>query len=145
MPQMDPLLEQFIRSTDSRCPACQHALASMQTNRCPNCSESLVLDVALSEPCSHAIVAGSIGLAIGFGFNASLIGMFVLSDLPPTRRALPVYVGAAVLLLALFIWLASRRRLRSMSRTRRRFSVAACWLLSASFLLWLGYSIVARL
>ncbi len=153
MSQINPLLLKFIRAHDSPCPICRLSLAGMEADRCPHCDEELVLDVAMSDPCTRHLVLGAVGLSVGFGFCASLTGILVADMVqlhhqfpvavsPILLRFLPLFLGVPVLGAALIVWIRSRRRIRTARVRTRWLGVLACWLLTAGFVAWLAINII---
>jgi hypothetical protein len=152
MSRIDPLLLKFVRTLASPCPICRRSLAGMEADRCPHCGEDLVLDVAMSDPCTRHLVLGAVGLGVGFGFCTSLAAILMVQILnypnfagsaaPDLLRFLPLFLGVPVLGVALIVWIRSRRRIRSASGRRRWLGVLACWLLTAGFVGWLAVNII---
>jgi hypothetical protein len=148
MPDKHPtelsLLHEFIARTSPRCPECRAPLAPMPDDRCPTCRSALILGLGMAEPASRHIVAGTVALALGFGFNASLASIVLASNIPGVvwNRVIPVFIGSVVMGFALLWWYWKRSRVRVLPIADRRLAVAFCWLLALSFPTWLAFNIV---
>lgn len=80
----DPLLE-FVAERDVPCPSCGYSLRGLRSTICPECQQPLELRVGLTEPRLGLWIAAVIGAACGFGFNAMLIGFYVISVMGSRR------------------------------------------------------------
>lgn len=134
-------LQAFLAERDAPCPNCGYNLRSLTSDRCPECAESLRLQVGLHEPRLMAYLGGLIGLAAGAGFGGMLLlyafyeimsrpssGAFIRSFLLITGTGFVVH-GAA-----LFYWIKMRRYLRACTPIRRRLMVILCWVLPMTLL-----------
>lgn len=113
---MPGTLAEFLADRDEPCPSCGYNLRGLTRDVCPECREPLALGVQLAEPKLKAFIATVLGLAVGGGFSAMLLGYVAIIEFGRTRRGLPpnflitVLPGLAVCggLLGLLLW---RRRL----------------------------------
>ena len=131
----DALLQRYLANRDVPCPQCRYNLRDLTGNRCPECGEELELRVSPAEPRQAAPIAGLVILAAGAGLNALLLLYAAILFVQGQHRGWRHFVKlngieAAVMLLALCVWLANWRRIRRLATWRRWLLVAGCAMLT---------------
>lgn len=135
-------LRDYLSDRDEPCPSCGYNLRGLTTDVCPECEEHVVLGVQLAEPKLKAFIATVLGLAVGGGFSAMLVGYVVVSEfvmgrgnLPPdfVQAVVPGLVVCGVPLVALLI--KRRAFCRLSGKARVGFAVLA-WVLALGNLLY---------
>jgi hypothetical protein len=131
------LLASFLPARDVLCPKCGYSLRGLQTDTCPECSNTLRL--VLQEAPVHAAwhTLGVIGLSSGIGFGWVVAADFAIlystgSGLSLT--GLSLFLSYATVLICgvlLWLWCRNRSRIAFMPRTTRIIMVAACFVVSA--------------
>lgn len=133
----DPHLVTFLAERDEPCPACTYNLRGLQTDRCPECSRELVLNVRLAEPRMGAWIASLVGVCTMLGFNGLLSLYFIIFVVQkrggsrdwPVATALFVSTGIAA---ASLVFLLRRRRWFCNLPSAGRTAIAiAAWVLTA--------------
>lgn len=130
------MLRQFVAGRDVSCPACGYSLRDLESDRCPECGEGLVLRVNLVEQKLGLFIACIIGLAVGLGFNATILAwtgvvtLFGGYRLGIDEMASPV-VSTAALGGALWSVLVRRSRFRRLDWRSKAGLVALAWAASA--------------
>jgi hypothetical protein len=127
------LLMQFLSDRDVLCSQCRYNLRRLQTDRCPECGQTLVLSVNVSEPKQRMLIAGLIGLSAGAGLSGLLL-IFLLIQLLRDRGLGGetfkfLAVNATGLLIegaAIWLWLAKWRRIRNSSLRARTVMMLLC-------------------
>lgn len=145
LPMIDPatdgeFLKTFLAERDAPCPNCGYNLRSLTSDRCPECAESLRLQVGLHEPRLLAYLTGMIGLASGAGFGGMLLIYAIYESLThhwgrvPDAFMIITGTGFVVHSAALFAWVKLRRYLRACTPARRLWLVILCWALPVTLL-----------
>lgn len=132
------MLQSFLEGRDVDCPGCGYNLRDLQTDRCPECGEELLLRVGLLEPRQGASIAGLIGLAAGAGLNGlilgfSLVRIVIFHDPLWDNFYRFVVVNLAGLLIegfGILTWLGAWRRIRRLPSSTRFLLVTVCWILT---------------
>ncbi len=128
---VDPFLVSFLTERDHACPQCDYNLRGLQTNRCPECGEQLVLRINVAEPRQRLMLTGLAGICAGAGFNGFVILLLLILDNHMRRPELTGFgVGLGAFLLITFTWLAAWRWLRKRTLLIRLLLAAACWILA---------------
>ena len=125
------LLAEYLADRNVLCPLCGYNLRGLTSERCPECGESLRLQVGLLEPRLGAYIALLTADCLGFGASAFFVIFALALGAPPNWWAEP----AALLLLAQFsvtgillvVILASRRRFRRASTSAQRLLALVMW------------------
>lgn len=141
-----PLLTAYLAENDAPCPACGYNLRDLTTDRCPECSQRIVLSLKLQEPRTGPLIAAIAGLVTCSGAGAMLLAFVVcVMALHPRRMpqgeefvmlvALPLValVGAGFPAIRLGshrgrVWFAR------LSAEKRLLTVLACWFAPAACL-----------
>ncbi|MEM1212314.1 MAG: hypothetical protein AAGI68_08440 [Planctomycetota bacterium] len=104
-------LQAFLDHHPSNCPSCNYDLKGLQSDRCPECGEPLVLAVHVEQPALAAFITTVIFLT-----PPALFGVFSLLFVAPNLNGLPLSAVPCLVLSyfvlavpALFILLAKRR------------------------------------
>lgn len=108
-------LREYLNDRDVPCPSCGYNLRGLTTDVCPECEEHVVLGVRLAEPKLKAFIAAMLGLAVGGGFSAMLIGYVGIRELGRARGAIPpdflqAVIPGLVICGGLLAWLLWKRR-----------------------------------
>jgi hypothetical protein len=134
-------LRTFLAARDVSCPACGYNLRDLQTDRCPECGDQLLLRIGLVEPRQGALIAGLVGLAAGLGLGGLLliygvIIAFVMRQGPGGLQRFFVVnsVGFAVHAGALGLWIYYWNRIRRLSTPVRRILVLLCAAMPIAFI-----------
>ncbi len=135
-------LREFLAEQDVECPSCRYNLRGLSTDSCPECSQRLVLRLALAEPRLAGFVAGLIGLSMGLGVHAFLaVGTGIMLWVEGVSGGGPPETGVLVLsTFGLFhgalvwLWVQNRRRITRVSALARwSLAVTGCLLPVATF------------
>lgn len=123
-------LRAFLATRDVPCPCCNYNLRALPGSRCPECNQELVLQVGLVEPKLAWFVTGLVGIGMGFGFSALLLGYALFHGLLASRAGVPnefvppVITGTLVGAALLALWLFARRRFFAAKPATTRWSAA---------------------
>ena len=140
-PAATEVLRRFLADRDAPCPACSYNLRGLTSNRCPECNQSLMLQVALTEPRMASFVAGIVALSCGPGFCGVLL-VYAICRISvgrgglPARDLIPLVCGTVFGGVALFVWTAQRRPFLSAGTRIRWCLVAAAALIGMAFPGW---------
>lgn len=114
-PRNASLLTRYLSNHDEPCPSCTYNLRGIGSTACPECNQPLRLIVSTRFPRIGVLIAGTIILACGLGFNLLVViyGIVrVLDGFSPTKLGLFfafTLCGAVVCGFCMWWWL----RLRS--------------------------------
>ncbi len=126
------MLERFVAGRDVFCPACGYNLRDLHTDRCPECGDELVLRVNMAEQKLGLFITCVIGLAVGLGFNATvliwtgLVTLFGGYHLGAKYAVTPL-ISTVVLGGGLWLLLARRKRFRRYSRRFKAGLAVLTW------------------
>lgn len=146
-PRDDELLVTFLAERDINCPRCDYNLRGLTSDRCPECGESLKLNIGLVRPKLKAMIAGLIGLAAGAGLSGLLL---IYAALVIAFRSHTDFfdtfiitngTGFALLGGAMAAWLFMWHRLYQLSTTARTLLAILAWMLTFTYLLVFTYMI----
>lgn len=135
-------LKDFLSDQDAACPSCGYNLRGLTSQMCPECQEHLVLGVRLAEPKLKAFIATVLGLAVGGGFSAMLLGYVLVDKLARSRGSVPpgflqaVLPGLIVCGVPLAVLLNGRRTFCRWDGWIRITCAVLAWLLAAGNLLY---------
>jgi hypothetical protein len=135
-------LAEFLADRDEPCPSCGYNLRGMQSGVCPECRQELVLGVQLAEPKLKAFIATVLGLAVGGGFSAMLVGYVIVSEVAMRRASVPpdffraVIPGVVVCGVPLAVLLVKRRAFSRLSEVARVGWAVLAWILAIGNLVY---------
>jgi hypothetical protein len=125
----------FLTERDEPCPGCGYNLRGLTTDRCPECHQRLALRVGLAEPRLGVFIGGVVGLACGWGFGAATLAMGAVFR-APARDLVPPLACVVVNGAVIALWVRRRRLVSGLAAPRGALLAAACWALSAAFVVW---------
>lgn len=142
----DTLLTAFLAGREQPCPQCEYNLRDLQGNGCPECGEELVLRVNVAERRQRLLIAGSIGLSSGAGFNGLLIVYAVINAMRfsyslPAKFWPIIFTGFCIFAAITFIWLGYWRWLRRRSQLTRLTLAVGCWFLALADIVIFAFNI----
>ncbi|MEQ8770093.1 MAG: hypothetical protein RIB60_06245 [Phycisphaerales bacterium] len=125
-------LAAFLAERHVPCPSCRYDLHGLRGTRCPECDLGLELRVNLEDPRLGWWLTAVVGLAVGVGFQALLLGYFVCLHFfsrfgPSVTDAAPLMVGLAVEGPALVAGLRARWWFRRRAWWARVGLAGLCW------------------
>lgn len=127
----DSYLINYLAEQDIPCPGCGYNLRGLKAEHCPECGESIVLNVGLAEPKLGAYIAGIIGLTLGLGFHGFmllwLLYLAVSENFSMWEDTPLMFIGLVGTGIGLMFWLRKRSFVR---RSRRLGLVVLCWAFS---------------
>ncbi len=126
-------LQGYLADRDEPCPLCSYNLRGLQGEHCPECGQELTLRVNLVDAVRGAYLAGLIGLACAFGFNALLLVAILVMTIyfgggPPGGFFLYLVVAAILSGLFLLGWVRRSVQIRREPITQRTVLAIICWL-----------------
>lgn len=126
-------LRAHLADRDVPCPSCHYSLRALTTDRCPECSQQLVLAVRLAEPRLGLWIAGLIGLAAGVGFHGLIlvwaaVMLATRGGGPNMRELIPLLVGFAFCAPLLTTWTVRRRAICRWPDAARTIAAIGLWL-----------------
>ncbi len=139
---MPTTLREFLHEHDAACPSCGYSLRGLTIDVCPECEEHLVLGVQLAEPKLKAYIATVLGLAVGGGFSAMLVGYVCVDRFARSRASVPpdflqaVVPGLVVCGVPLVLLLIKRRTFCRWGELARGSCAVVAWLLAAGNLVY---------
>lgn len=129
-------LRDYLASRDAPCPHCSYNLRGLTSDRCPECSQPLALQIALAEPRMGALLTCVLSLASAGGlfFLGLLIVLAICLKQSPPRGTefwlLIVYPAFASLVClpacGFLVTKFGRRWLRTRSTLALRLAVCGC-------------------
>lgn len=135
-------LKQFLAERDEACPSCGYNLRGLMTSVCPECRQELVLGVQLAEPKLKAFIATVLGLAVGGGFSAMLVGYVIVGEVVRGRGSVPsdfyraVTPGILLCGVPLAVILIKRRAFCRLSEGARVGWAVLAWMMAIGNLLY---------
>ncbi len=139
-PEIDPLLQAYIKREPRRCPSCTYNLHGLQAARCPECGETLVLTLRGESGRRSGWIIGLVVWASGFGLFGLFVPLTILMGKGPPGRYWILYFGMFVTWPGITFWLISIRWFPRWSPGVRWGLTSASVLIVASLLIGvLGY------
>lgn len=102
VPPIPDLLVDFLAGNDVPCPRCGYNLRGLRTPQCPECGDTLQLQVGLVDPKLGAFIALLVALCVGFG-GSSLLGLIAIANATARWWGNP----SGILLLVQWVWTAA--------------------------------------
>lgn len=135
--ETDPLLLQFLATSEVKCPVCRYDLCGCLKRCCPECGHRLELVLKPEARPRSWFLVGMSGLAAGLGMNLSILLVFVIAaPLSDVARFIPSMVSAP--LFAILSW-SCHRRWASLARLEfleRAGFIALTWSLTGASVFW---------
>ena len=130
----DPLLQQFLAEREANCPACGYNLQHLQSDRCPECGDSLQLSLRLVEPRQFSLIGGLVGLSAGFGLGFLLLIYWVIMSFMEEQFEVDEFLWTNLVICLVHaagvaLWVRFWHPIRRLSGNARAVLVAVCCLL----------------
>lgn len=144
-PPSPTLLEQHLAARQDACPMCGYNLHKLRGNHCPECGQSLELQIALTEPRMAAFHTGLVGLAAGVGFTGLVLLWGLIALLrrggPQSWQLLFLFGETIVLSALLATWLRHSGRLRRLPTATRWTLACGTWVMTLAAVLIFGLAV----